>query len=71
MQKLQGLLRDTNQLIEHVDAQIAVPLIREGVLYELSDTIIGMTQSVGRIEKLGDDYQNEQEGIGKIIPQIP
>lgn len=49
--------------------EIGVPLIHTGMLYELSDTTLGMTQTVGRMEEIGNDYSRKL-GIGTVVPEI-
>lgn len=70
MKELQGLLFETNSMLEHAGSKITVPLGSEWVFYEVSETTFGLPQSVGRIQDLQSDYV-EHRGIGMVVPSIP
>ncbi len=38
MKELQGLISETNKLLDHAGFEMSVPLGQEGVLYEVSET---------------------------------
>jgi hypothetical protein len=69
MKQLQGLISETNQLMEHAGFEMSVPLGQEGVLYEISETTFWLPQGIGRIDELRSDYV-ERKGIGVAVPPI-
>lgn len=66
MKELQGLLWEANQFLEHEEVKLEVPLIHVWALYEVSDTILGMPQSVWSIADITRDYSN-WVGIGATV----
>ncbi len=70
MKELQGLLHDTNICLNKHGVDLQTALIQTGMIYCLPNTALGMNQATGRIEKLTDDYQGKQEGIGIVVPEM-
>ncbi len=55
MEKLQELLTETNSVLGRHENALSIPLVPEGVLYELISTHLKMRTAIGRVAELAED----------------
>lgn len=69
MKKFQDLLGEANQLLESAaQVKLQVPITQTGTLYEVTDSTLGLTHTVGLVKSIADDYE-QGVGIGSAVPR--
>ncbi len=69
MKQFQDLLGEANQLLESTaQVKLQVPITQTGTLYEVTDSTLGLTHTVGLINSIADDYE-QGVGIGSAVPR--